>query len=397
MKKYFFLLSAFLLMPLLSEASPFHAPQMGISTGFFYSHLAPYGEWIELDAGTYAWRPLRVGFGWRPYLHGRWVWTDYGWYWLSAEPFGWAVFHYGRWYYDDYYGWIWIPDDVWGPAWVEWRYGGDYIGWAPLPPYAHFSVSIGIRFTTRWVAPVHYWSFVHCRYIGAPAVTRYVVDQRSTRRLIRTSRSAGGYEVDRERIINRGVDREYIERRGQVRISRMEVAEVRDRSEERIIRDGSRERIEVFRPSRSDMERRREVQINARKPERRLSLDINRIERSDGSTGREERSTTDQGPRETGRTEPAERKQRDVAPPASRREQYLPENRPDSRVDPRREFRPPRIETRPDVKREQQDFRRERQPFPTPRLERQAQPSRPQSREAPQNQPRREDRKRGRD
>lgn len=64
--------------------------------GSFHSSLSPYGEWLELDAGFYVWRPTHVQLGWRPYLHGRWAWTDYGWYWVSSEPFGWAVFHYGR-------------------------------------------------------------------------------------------------------------------------------------------------------------------------------------------------------------------------------------------------------------------------------------------------------------
>jgi len=30
-----------------------------------------------------------------------------------------------------------MPDDVWGPAWVEWRYDDEYIGWAPLRPMQH--------------------------------------------------------------------------------------------------------------------------------------------------------------------------------------------------------------------------------------------------------------------
>ncbi len=99
--------------------------------------------------------------------HGRWIWTDDGWYWASDEPWGWAAYHYGRWYYDDYYGWIWIPGYDWAPAWVEWRYGGDYIGWAPLGPYAVFSVSFGIHYRNHWVTPHHWWSFVHCGHIAA--------------------------------------------------------------------------------------------------------------------------------------------------------------------------------------------------------------------------------------
>jgi hypothetical protein len=29
-------------------------------------------------------------------------------------------------------GWYWVPGNVWGPAWVSWASGGDYIGWCPL-------------------------------------------------------------------------------------------------------------------------------------------------------------------------------------------------------------------------------------------------------------------------
>ncbi|HEX9614589.1 MAG TPA: DUF6600 domain-containing protein, partial [Bacteroidota bacterium] len=249
--------------------------------GFFYQSLRPHGEWVELSGGFYGWRPVRVRAGWRPYLHGRWAWTDYGWYWMSYEPFGWAVFHYGRWYFDDYYGWIWIPDDVWGPAWVEWRYNDSHIGWAPLPPYASFSISIGIRFTTRWYAPSNYWCFVPYGRFSATRVDGYVVNESHTRRLIRTTRAAMRYEVDRDRVINRGVDRELIERRGNTRIARTEVAEARERHE-RITRDGNRERIEVYRPSRTDFER-GEERIEARRLERRTSLNLERVERGRGT------------------------------------------------------------------------------------------------------------------
>src|SRR5258707_8656814 len=100
----------------LLSAAPYINPQnIGYGTeemeggvGFFYSSLSPYGEWINCDYGL-AWRPYHVEHYWRAYLHGRWIWTSYGWYWASEEPFGWATFHYGRWYDDDYYGWIWTP------------------------------------------------------------------------------------------------------------------------------------------------------------------------------------------------------------------------------------------------------------------------------------------------
>ena len=73
---------------------------------------------------------------WRPYADGYWAYTDVGWTWVSYEDFGWATYHYGRWADLAGYGWVWVPGYEWGPAWVSWRTGGDYVGWAPLPPVA---------------------------------------------------------------------------------------------------------------------------------------------------------------------------------------------------------------------------------------------------------------------
>jgi hypothetical protein len=246
--------------------------------GFFYDELRPYGDWIEFEPGFYAWRPIRMTAGWRPYFHGRWIWTDYGWYWHSTEPFGWIVFHYGRWFYDDYYGWIWIPDDVWGPGWVEWRYHDDYIGWAPLPPYAVFRHRVGIHFTTHWVAPVRYWCFIRYRHFAASDVGRYAVHESSTRRLIRTSRSVVRYETENDRLINRGVDRSIVERRGRIRVEEAEVRGGAQRNE-RMIREEGRQRIEVYRPTQTELGRRPE-RIDARTPDRRTTLDLRSVERS---------------------------------------------------------------------------------------------------------------------
>jgi hypothetical protein len=250
--------------------------------GFFYSSLSSHGEWIDVESGFRVWRPFHIHHQWRPYLLGRWVWTDdYGWYWMSNEPFGWITYHYGRWYNDDYYGWVWMSDDVWGPAWVEWRYDDDYIGWAPLPPYATFNVSFGMRFSTHWAAPMHYWNFVRYHRFGAVIRYRDIASVEHTRRLIRTTRTGSQYEVNHDRIINRGVDRAIIERRGNLRISRAEVRDVHEQSGERIIRsDGNRrtERIEIYRPTRDEMQHSLE-RIEARRDDHALSIDMEKIER----------------------------------------------------------------------------------------------------------------------
>jgi hypothetical protein len=96
--------------------------------------LAPLGTWVDVGAYGHCWHPRGVAVDWRPYCDGRWEYTDCGWYWDSEEPWGWACCHYGSWVDDPTYGWLWVPGTDWAPAWVSWRIGDGYIGWAPMPP-----------------------------------------------------------------------------------------------------------------------------------------------------------------------------------------------------------------------------------------------------------------------
>lgn len=381
--------------------------------GYFYGSLAPYGEWIELESGFHVWRPLRVRHGWRPYMYGRWAWTDYGWYWVSSEPFGWAVFHYGRWYYDDFYGWVWVPDRVWGPSWVEWRYNNDYLGWAPLPPYASFSFGIGIRFTTRWAAPVHYWNFVRYRHFASHNVGREVVPVEYTRRMIGTTRSAGRYEANGDRVINRGVDRNLVERRGNARVERVDVIETRNR-EERVIREGGRERIEIFRPERTEFERTPE-RIDARRAERRSSLNLERIERPrrDGERTRE-RENAEQDSRSEGgrgrlddrrdeqrRSEEQNREQINRMPPSDQRRDGFPprlfERRENSdRGKEQEEVKRPDPAERREISRERPRESR-REVTPPPQRQRTEPQRSPQKRESPRGSEQRGGRERRKD
>jgi hypothetical protein len=100
----------------------------------FYAPLSPGGVWVDVGSYGRCWHPAGVAVGWRPYCDGEWVWTDCGWYWQSDEPWAWACYHYGCWAMDPVYGWVWVPGVEWAPAWVSWRVGGGYIGWAPLAP-----------------------------------------------------------------------------------------------------------------------------------------------------------------------------------------------------------------------------------------------------------------------
>ena len=125
----------------------------GISFQTFYDALASYGTWIQSDDYGYVWQPTETDPDWAPYTEGHWVYSDAGWTWVSDEPWGWATYHYGRWVNLDGTGWCWVPGYTWAPAWVSWRYGNGYAGWAPLPPdsfvgvdYTDDGYGIGVGF-----------------------------------------------------------------------------------------------------------------------------------------------------------------------------------------------------------------------------------------------------------
>lgn len=129
----------------------------------FYDNLSPYGNWVEYPGYGYVWVP-EVEEDFQPYsTNGHWVWTDnYEWMWVSDYDWGWAPFHYGRWEQDSYYGWFWVPGYEWSPAWVAWRDGGDYYGWAPLRPGINISINFNLG---GYNPPNNYWCFVPRRHI----------------------------------------------------------------------------------------------------------------------------------------------------------------------------------------------------------------------------------------
>lgn len=142
--------------------------ETSITYNQFYNDLSPYGNWVNYPNYGYVWIPYLSNF--RPYYtNGHWVYTNYGWTWASNYSWGWAPFHYGRWMMDPYYGWMWIPGTEWAPAWVTWRGGGDYYGWAPLGP--------GMYPGNYGSIPYDYWTFVPGRYISSPRIYNYYVNQ----------------------------------------------------------------------------------------------------------------------------------------------------------------------------------------------------------------------------
>src|SRR5262245_16925689 len=157
----------------------------------FEDTLAPYGNWI--DDGRYGrvWVPAVaiVGNDFTPYMTaGYFVLTEYGWTWVSEYAWGWAPFHYGRWIVVAGYGWCWVPGTFWGPAWVTWRWGDGYVGWAPSPPRG---VTLSMNFATSG------WRFVPSADLGSRR-PRYVAPQLTGSLFKRTT------VVSTDRVLRRG-------------------------------------------------------------------------------------------------------------------------------------------------------------------------------------------------
>lgn len=215
----------------------------------FYDDLAPYGSWVEHRVYGTIWIPATAA-GWRPYTYGRWVWTnEHGWYWDSAEEFGWATFHYGRWILTAEYGWAWVPDDVWGPAWVDWRYGNGYVGWSPMPPEYRWHGGAFVEASIDLTGPRYAsnWAFVAERDFVAADIEAYQIPASRTPGLLRASVRVTNYAIVKGMIVNSSIDRARISAAAKVRIRPVRIGHtesLKDRG--RIRAAGS---VPLYRPS----------------------------------------------------------------------------------------------------------------------------------------------------
>ncbi len=262
----------------------------GVS-GYFYTELAPYGSWIEIDYGVVVWRPTIIRVDWMPYTMGRWIWTYDGWYWDSYEPFGYITFHYGRWFYDDYYGWLWYPDYEWAPAWVEWRYDNNYIGWAPLHPYAYFSVSIGIHFTTVYTTPYYHWHFVNYKHFCHANVYNYYVGRDYRYRIYSGTKYRTNYIYRDGRIQNRGIDIDYVRTRSGQEIRQRDLVRVRDSRD--LGRDsyGKRDEIRTLDLKREELVRNDLNRMEIKRENRQTNLNLEKVEIGRRDVTRDDKKT----------------------------------------------------------------------------------------------------------
>ncbi len=171
------------------------AQYASVSFQVFYDELSPYGTWADFPQYGYCWIP-DYGESFYPYAtSGYWAFSDFGWTWVSFYPWGWAPFHYGRWLYDPFYGWIWVPGMEWAPAWVVWRYGGGYCGWAPMEP----GVTVSMAFSSAYYTPHERWVFVEERHLGSRNMEKYYGPRSSNPSLVSRTTLVTTTDADRSR------------------------------------------------------------------------------------------------------------------------------------------------------------------------------------------------------
>jgi len=224
-------------------------PDASVEVSFFYGDLSPYGHWFQVSPYGWVWAPHGTAADWRPYTVGRWVYTSYGWTWVSEWRWGWAPFHYGRWVWHPPQGWIWVPGDVWAPAWVTWRYGPGWVGWAPLPPGVSWRAGVGLSLGNvdlDVAVGSGGWVFVPERSFLDRRPLRQAVPVSRNREIFRQTRDVTRYEARDGHVLDRGVPVEQVERNLRQAVPRYRVEDLGapTRPSTRVKKD----RVRVYRP-----------------------------------------------------------------------------------------------------------------------------------------------------
>jgi len=252
---------------ILSAAWSKPARAADVSFDFFYSNLSPHGSWMVSSEYGQVWQPRVYAVDWNPYYDGHWVYTDLGWAWVSDYSWGSVPYHYGTWALDADYGWVWVPGYVWAPAWVVFRTGPDYIGWAPVSP--RYSLSVSKSFGQPTSGP---FVFVSARDFVAPRVRTHILPQRQTTVLVQNTRIVNSLTIENGVVVNRGPNPKLIERASGRPIPETRIEQVRgvalephiDRARLRVDPQRMREGLRVAEPTRGENRHLRVPQLEYR-------------------------------------------------------------------------------------------------------------------------------------
>jgi len=139
-----------------------HASDINVNSFFVWKPSSDMA--ISISANTN--QPAYV-----PYSNGQWINTDRGWYFKAPTPHEEVVHHYGRWVNSPSIGWVWVPGNVWAPAWVDWKINDSHIAWAPVP--------YGINIVAGEIPPVqtieYDYVIVEKKYFFEPVIYKHII------------------------------------------------------------------------------------------------------------------------------------------------------------------------------------------------------------------------------
>lgn len=201
-----------------------------VSFQSFYDVLSPMGEWIQItkedidedlndgegqgyssylegdDELLFIWRPS-VDDGWKPYMNGKWEYTDHGWLWVSSDKWGNSTYNYGRWWNSPKYGWVWLPGYTWAPAWVRWKVTGNHFGWTALTPKAKWNSDKGITNNNyKYNNNDNDWVFVSDANFGEEINKTNITPSSENGALVKSGNDIVNITSDNDKIVNSGPD-----------------------------------------------------------------------------------------------------------------------------------------------------------------------------------------------
>ncbi len=205
----------------LAMQRPAAGARTQVSFEFFHTNLQPYGSWHVSASLGQVWIPHVHVSGWHPYAYGHWVYSDFGWTWVSDYAWGAIPYHYGTWALDPEFGWVWVPGYVWAPAWVVFRTGPSYVGWAPVPP----SFSIGASFSFADYGPDHF-VFVRESDFVEPEIHRHALPAQRSRAVFSDTTVIHNLQIENDVVVNRGLDVHQVERQARAPVARAPIERV---------------------------------------------------------------------------------------------------------------------------------------------------------------------------
>src|SRR5882762_8751638 len=222
----------------------------------FHNDLAPHGVWVDIDGYGRCWKPNGTRRGWRPYTIGHWEWTASGWSWESDEAFGYATYHYGRWFVDARHGWVWLPGTTYAPAWVAWRSGGGYVGWAPLGPTVSEAEVHVTEYHTRNIPAVQF-TFVEEKKITDRKIHDRAVNVEKNVTIINKTTNITNINVENKVVVNKSLSVEQVEKVTGKKVKVAPVKEVTDAAEAKRLR--AKGEVVVYKPAALAAEREKAI------------------------------------------------------------------------------------------------------------------------------------------